>query len=34
MGHSSVMPAWGDKLTGTEIEDLLAYLHTILDAHP
>ena len=21
MGHSSVMPAWGDKLTGTEIRD-------------
>jgi mono/diheme cytochrome c family protein len=34
MGHFSVMPAWGDKLTGTEIEDLLAYLHTILDARP
>ena len=31
MGRSSVMPAWGEKLTATEIEDLLAYLHTIVD---
>jgi hypothetical protein len=34
MGRSSVMPARGDKLTGTEMEDLLAYLHSILDVQP
>jgi cytochrome c oxidase cbb3-type subunit 3 len=32
MGRSSVMPAWREKLTDTEIADLLAYLQTILDA--
>jgi cytochrome c oxidase cbb3-type subunit 3 len=34
MGRSSVMPSWSDKLTGTEIEDLLLYLRTILEIHP
>ncbi len=30
MGRSEVMPIWGEQITKQEIEDVVAYLHTVL----
>jgi len=29
IGRSSAMPAWGERLTDSEIKDLISYLHTV-----
>ncbi len=34
MGRSEVMPVWGEQLTPQEIEDVVAYLRTILVVPP